>query len=93
MSTTENPSGPEKSSATARRRYRRRLATARNVKSARRDLYAQLEANEIDVKRARAMAHVLHVLVGVIVCSDFEARIAALERAQAGGSDRPRLAS
>jgi hypothetical protein len=76
-----------------KRRYRRRLATAGNVKAALRDLYAQLEGNEIEVKRARAMTHVLHVLVTVIANADIESRIAVLEEATRRTGDERRLAS
>jgi hypothetical protein len=81
MTTPENRS--DSSENCLRRRYRRRLASAQNIKSALRDLYGQLEANVIDVRRARAMAHVLHVLVGVVVASDIEVRLTRLEAAAA----------
>ncbi|WP_243338546.1 hypothetical protein [Anaeromyxobacter soli] len=91
MDTTEDDGqGGEKNT---RRRYRRRLATAQNVKAALRDLYALLEGNEIEVKRARAMAHVLHVLVTVIANADIESRLVALEAASERGREERRLSS
>ena len=57
----------------------RRLHNIHNVKSCLADVIRELEADRMEVQKARAMVYALSTLASVIQGSDLEQRIAALE--------------
>jgi hypothetical protein len=60
-------------------RRRRRLANLSNVKTGLADVIRQLEAGEVDPKRANALVYAYSALAGVMQGTDLEQRLAALE--------------
>lgn len=63
----------------------RRLKTAEDVRVALAKLYRDLERDEVDVQKGRALVYVLATLSNVIRDSDIEKRLEALEADMEGG--------
>mgnify|MGYP005823140247 CR=1 FL=1 len=61
----------------------RRLGNVANVRSGLADVIRQLEAGELETKRANALVYAYSVLAGIMQGSDLEARVAALEESGA----------
>lgn len=57
----------------------RRLGNVANVKAGLADVIRQLEAGELETKRANALVYAYSVLAGIMQGSDLEERVAALE--------------
>lgn len=75
-----DPAGPpSKLGAKLGKKRGRRLANIHNVKGALADVIRELEADRMDVQKARALVYALSTLAGVIQGNDFADRIAALE--------------
>jgi hypothetical protein len=93
METSGN--GGEGAGKNARRRYRRRLSSAKNIRTALQDVYRRLDEGGLETKKARALAYILLGLANVVASSAFEERIGALERRdrEAAARGEGRLAS